>query len=132
MVFIKSQLMHWALVAVLISAMSVAGLNNLMLQRSIIGEYNNPALEELINWIDRETPKEAAFAGPMPIMASILLTTQRPIVNHPHYEDSNLRYTILRVDVWDFLVVSTTTKLYLIFKGAHEKSISRFWARNGD
>jgi hypothetical protein len=46
-----------------------------------------------VNWIQKETPREeAAFAGPMPIMASILLTTQRPIINHPHYEYANLRY----------------------------------------
>ena len=62
---------------------------------SIIGEYSNPALEDLVNWIQKETPQEAAFAGPMPIMASILLTTQRPIINHPHYEDVNLRYFVL-------------------------------------
>jgi hypothetical protein len=55
---------------------------------------SNPALEDLVNWIEKETPREeAAFAGPMPIMASILLTTQRPIINHPHYEYANLRYT---------------------------------------
>ena len=72
-------------------------------------------VEELINWIQKETPEGAAFAGPMPITSTILLTTQRlyyslfysfesclkikcvllisrSIVNHPHYEDVHMRY----------------------------------------
>ncbi|XP_046459032.1 probable C-mannosyltransferase DPY19L1 [Daphnia pulex] len=92
MFFVKGKLMHLALLAALLSGMSYAGLRNLKEQRSIVGEYSNPALEDLVNWIQKETPREeAAFAGPMPIMASILLTTQRPIINHPHYEYADLR-----------------------------------------
>ena len=78
----------------LISGMSVAGLNNLQDQQSIIGEYSNPEMEELVQWIAAETPKDAAFAGPMPLMASVLLTTHRPIVNHPHYEGTHIRYSL--------------------------------------
>lgn len=57
---------------------------NSYLQKQI--KICNYFVEELINWIQKETPETAVFAGPMPITASILLTTQRPIVNHPHYE----------------------------------------------
>lgn len=92
MFFIKNRWLHWAVLIALVSGMSVSGFRNLVEQHSLVGEYSNPALEELINWIQSETPKEAAFAGPMPVTASILLTTQRPVVNHPHYESSHLRY----------------------------------------
>lgn len=91
MFFIKSRFLHWAFLVALVSGMSVSGWRNLTDQRSLMGEYSNPAMEELISWIQTETPKEAAFAGPMPVMASVLLTTGRPVVNHPHYESAHLR-----------------------------------------
>ena len=89
--FFKNRFVHWALVGIVISGMSISGWRNIMDQRSFIGEYSNPPLEELINWIQTETQRDAAFAGPMPVMASVLLTTQRPVVNHPHYESALLR-----------------------------------------
>ena len=44
-----------------------------------------------ILWINSSTPTGAVFAGTMPTMATVKLSTRRPIVNHPHYEDAALR-----------------------------------------
>ena len=56
-----------------------------------MGEYQNVQLEQLIEWINKSLPPDAVLAGPMPTMANLLLSTGRPIVNHPHYEDAGLR-----------------------------------------
>ncbi|KAG1648797.1 putative C-mannosyltransferase DPY19L1 [Nymphon striatum] len=82
---------HAALIILIISGMSIQGIGNINNQRKMIGEYNNPNLEEVMNWIESSTPTTAVFAGPMPTMANIMLSTRRAIVNHPHYEDAGLR-----------------------------------------
>ncbi|XP_006510490.1 probable C-mannosyltransferase DPY19L2 isoform X1 [Mus musculus] len=75
----------------ILTMMSIQGCANLHNQWSIMGEFTNLPQEELIHWIKHSTRPDAVFAGAMPTMASIKLSTLRPIVNHPHYEDADLR-----------------------------------------
>ncbi|KAM5273570.1 putative C-mannosyltransferase DPY19L2 [Ctenodactylus gundi] len=75
----------------LIVLMSVQGCTNLQKQWSIKGEFTNMPQEELIHWIKHNTRPDAVFAGAMPTMPSIKLSTLHPITNHPLYEDADLR-----------------------------------------
>ncbi|XP_051878731.1 dpy-19-like 1, like isoform X2 [Pristis pectinata] len=89
--WIRNKSHHQIFVCVILAAMAVQGAMNLKEQWSIIGEFSNFPQEELLEWIKENTKKDAVFAGAMPTMASIKLSTGRPIVNHPHYEDAGLR-----------------------------------------
>ncbi|XP_066499921.1 dpy-19-like 1, like isoform X2 [Hoplias malabaricus] len=82
---------HHTLVFALLSIMAFHGMANLQSQWSIMGEFSNLPQEDLLEWIKENTPQEAVFAGAMPTMASVKLSTGRAIVNHPHYEDAGLR-----------------------------------------
>lgn len=55
------------------------------------GEYSNIEQEQLFEWIKSNTPKSAVFAGKMSVMANLLLSTGRPIVNNPYYESEEMR-----------------------------------------
>ncbi|XP_003450343.1 dpy-19-like 1, like isoform X1 [Oreochromis niloticus] len=81
---------HTVVFAVL-AIMAIQGMTNLQAQWAIIGEFSNLPQEELLDWIQENTRPNAVFAGAMPTMASVKLSTGRPIVNHPHYEDAGLR-----------------------------------------
>ncbi|XP_036183236.1 probable C-mannosyltransferase DPY19L2 isoform X3 [Myotis myotis] len=85
----------------LLTVMSIQGFVNLRGQWSILGEFNNLPQEELIEWISSSTRADAVFAGAMPTMASVKLSTLRPIVNHPHYEDADLRPGCSMLEIWD-------------------------------
>ncbi|XP_064647721.1 protein C-mannosyl-transferase DPY19L1-like isoform X2 [Lineus longissimus] len=80
-----------SVIVVVLALMSYQGIGNLNHQWSILGEYTNTPMEEMVEWVKGNTPQNAVFAGPMPTMATIKLVTKRPIVNHPHYEDTELR-----------------------------------------
>ncbi|XP_036414667.1 dpy-19-like 1, like [Colossoma macropomum] len=89
--WLGEKLKHHAAVLAILSIMAVQGVTNLQYQWGIMGEFSNLPQEELLEWIKENTPQSAVFAGAMPTMASVKLSTGRAIVNHPHYEDAGLR-----------------------------------------
>uniref|UniRef100_A0A6J0TCD5 Protein C-mannosyl-transferase DPY19L1 n=1 Tax=Pogona vitticeps TaxID=103695 RepID=A0A6J0TCD5_9SAUR len=78
-------------VIAVLAMMSFEGIANIQKEWKVKGEFSNLPQEELLLWITANTKQDAVFAGTMPIMASVKLSTLRPIVNHPHYEDAGLR-----------------------------------------
>ncbi|XP_061574553.1 dpy-19-like 1, like isoform X2 [Cololabis saira] len=89
--WIGEKFKHQTAAFAIMTLMAVQGVANLQNQWAIIGEFSNLPQEELLDWIQENTSPESVFAGAMPTMASIKLSTSRPIVNHPHYEDAGLR-----------------------------------------
>ena len=67
-------------------------------------------VEELINWIQKETPEGAAFAGPMPITSTILLTTQRLYYSLFYSFESCLK---IKCVLQDLLSITRTTKMFI-------------------
>lgn len=68
------------------------------LDYSVSGEYSNTEQEQLLDWIQTHTPPNAVFAGKMSLMANIMLSTRRPIVNNPYYEDKEMRSVDRRIE----------------------------------
>lgn len=80
-----------AIVFISLAGMTYQAQKNIQEQMQMRGEYSNVEQESLFEWIVRETPEDAVFAGSMPVMANVKLSTRRPIVNHPHYENEEQR-----------------------------------------
>ncbi|XP_023930612.1 probable C-mannosyltransferase DPY19L3 [Lingula anatina] len=54
-------------------------------------EFYDPDTVDLMEWVKKSVPREAAFTGSMQLLAGVKLCTERHITNHPHYEDKGLR-----------------------------------------
>ena len=54
-------------------------------------EFWDPDTVDLMEWINKDVPRTAAFTGSMQLLAGVRLCTWRPITNHPHFEDEDLR-----------------------------------------
>ena len=54
-------------------------------------EFYDPDTVEMINFLNKETPKTSVFTATMQVCAMIKLGTGRAITNHPHYENEWLR-----------------------------------------
>ena len=76
------------LVIVFIAQSQKEGINK---ELEDLREFWDPDTVDLMEWIVKETPKNAAFTGSMQLLAGVRLCTWRPITNHPHFEDKALR-----------------------------------------
>ena len=54
-------------------------------------EFSDPDTVDLMQWIQQNTEQYDAISGSMQLMAGVKLCTERPITNHPHFEDKKLR-----------------------------------------
>eukprot|EP01104_Vermistella_antarctica_P011130 TRINITY_DN3070_c1_g1_i1.p1 TRINITY_DN3070_c1_g1~~TRINITY_DN3070_c1_g1_i1.p1 ORF type:complete len:749 (-),score=85.28 TRINITY_DN3070_c1_g1_i1:35-2281(-) len=63
-------------------------------------EIEFPEKQQLLEWIARETPTSASFAGDMSSMSSVRLVSNRSILNHPQYEDRSLRHRTFIIYHW--------------------------------
>ncbi|XP_043482068.1 probable C-mannosyltransferase DPY19L1 [Leptopilina heterotoma] len=94
---LKSETSRAALVALILALMTFNGMQRLQEERNHVGEYMNIEQEELFEWIKLKTPKNAVFAGKMSLMANLMLSTGRPIVNNPYYENKEMRDRTMKV-----------------------------------
>lgn len=87
--FHKTSSVYWIFYMFLVlCTFNYPGYKNLSGQLAAKSEFRNPELESLIHWIDKTEPN-AVFGAPIEVAAHILLTTKRPVVNHPliEYQD---------------------------------------------
>ncbi|KYN32938.1 Protein dumpy-19 [Trachymyrmex septentrionalis] len=94
---LKGELMRLAIVVLLLGGMSYHGVDRFQEERGFIGEYSNIEQEELFEWIKYNTPDHAVFAGKMSLMANLMLSTRRSIVNNPYYESKEMRDRTMKV-----------------------------------
>lgn len=93
----NKKVLKYPVIFALLAIMSFQGINNLKQQHGIKGEYSNYNLEATMNWINEKTFLNDVFGGSMPLMANVKLSTNRPVIVHPHYEDIELRKRVQKL-----------------------------------
>ncbi|CAH8619996.1 unnamed protein product [Heterobilharzia americana] len=79
-------------ILILIAVMtSYQAVHQITYQLNQLGEFYDPDTVELMEWIKNNVNKESIFTGSMQLMAGVKCCTSRPIANHPHYENAELR-----------------------------------------
>lgn len=82
----KQNNIFWTIsLVVFFTSMIDPGINNIR-QEFLPSPTDSTDLENMLEWINLNTEKDAVFGGPIEIIGTIHLTTGRPIVNHPHLE----------------------------------------------
>jgi C-mannosyltransferase DPY19L len=92
-----NSLTRYVVIWLVIGLLAYKGVENIKQQHKVKGQYSDYSMEKLINWINENTTANDAFAGSMPIMANVKLSTNRPIIIHPHYEDVELRMRVRNI-----------------------------------
>lgn len=87
-------------------------MNNMMIELNKMGNFENLPAEEMFEWVMAKLPQEkTVFAGSMPTMANVKHITGRQIVNHPHYENQEVRDRTFKVyTIWSRRPLSTVSK----------------------
>jgi hypothetical protein len=49
-------------------------------------EWNHEDLQELVTWVQKNTPQDSVVVSEMVLTAIVSLSTDRAVTNHPHYE----------------------------------------------
>ncbi|KAG8039518.1 hypothetical protein G9C98_008161 [Cotesia typhae] len=93
----RSEIFRDAFVLTVIAGLCYNGFVRIENEGKSYGEFSNIEQEELFDWIKGNTPQDAVFAGKMSLMANLLLTTRRPVVNNPFYESRIMRDRTLKV-----------------------------------
>ncbi|KAL6726749.1 hypothetical protein Aduo_008688 [Ancylostoma duodenale] len=88
---------HADLIVAIISVMVFAGKPKVEKLLQLEGVYIYPEDKPFFEWILKETKESDVFGGSMVITPMIKLSTLRPILNHPHYEDVGMRETTKQV-----------------------------------
>ena len=68
----------------------------------------------------------------MPLMANLLLSTRRPVINHPHYEDVGIRERTRKV--YEMYSRKTIPEVHEVFKElrADYLVIANHWCMRGN
>ncbi|CAH8865499.1 unnamed protein product [Trichobilharzia szidati] len=120
-----NQIVNIILIVLIIST-AYQAVREISFQLSQLSEFYDPDTVELMEWIKSNVNNRSIFTGSMQLMAAIKCCTSRPIANHPHYENAELRrrtkelyqiygrksldevYSILRNYSIDYFIIETS------------------------